>query len=146
MSIDFLQEFFTQNRFIVLFIYGQVFFILGLSIFLQSRRYSRLKLARHLRWLAGFGFFHGFYEWGLIFIPRQDIFMSENAINILQLLHILLLVFSFIFLFKFGLEMLFVNQYINLGLLILFATLTMILFYSLKSGTSTSEWITLSSV
>jgi len=55
MTIDFLQDFFALNRSIILFIYGQVFFVLGLSIYLQSLRYSRLKLARHLRWMAAFG-------------------------------------------------------------------------------------------
>ncbi|MBI5957226.1 MAG: hypothetical protein HY866_00730, partial [Chloroflexi bacterium] len=45
-----LENFFTLNRSTVLFVYGQVFFVLGLAIFLQSRRHSRLQLARDLRW------------------------------------------------------------------------------------------------
>jgi hypothetical protein len=50
-----MRSFFELNREIVLFVYGQAFFVMGLAIFLQSRRYSRLQLAHDLRWLAAFG-------------------------------------------------------------------------------------------
>ncbi|MGB9673465.1 MAG: hypothetical protein ACPL3P_04945 [Anaerolineales bacterium] len=57
---------FTQwlaaNRPIILFIYGQAFFMVGLSIALQSRHSSHLHLAHSLPWLAAFGFLHGFNE------------------------------------------------------------------------------------
>jgi hypothetical protein len=39
-------EFFDLNQTIILFIYGQVFFVLGLAIAWQSRRHSRLDLTR----------------------------------------------------------------------------------------------------
>ena len=64
---------FSANRPLVLFAYGQTFFILGLAIFLQYRKHSRLRLAHDLLWLAAFGLLHGMYEWGDIFMPfRPD--------------------------------------------------------------------------
>ena len=41
-TMDF-QAYFTENRPLILFLYGQVFFVLGLAIFLQSRQRSRLQ-------------------------------------------------------------------------------------------------------
>src|SRR6185436_14674543 len=49
-----LAELFETNRIIVLSVYGQVFFVMGLAIALQSRRRSQLPLARPLGWLAAF--------------------------------------------------------------------------------------------
>ncbi len=43
-----LREFLTINRDIVLFVYGQVFFAMGLAIALRLRRNSRMDLARSL--------------------------------------------------------------------------------------------------
>jgi hypothetical protein len=75
----FIREFVTLNRGLFLFAYGLVFFILGLAIALQSRRYSRLELARSLSWLAAFGLTHGLQEWGDLFIPIQETYMSHAA-------------------------------------------------------------------
>ena len=69
--MNFIQNFFSVNHEIIYFIYGLVFFVLGLAIALQSRHSSRLDLARNLTWLAAFGFLHGFNEWGDLFIPLQ---------------------------------------------------------------------------
>ena len=44
--MDSLRYLFELNRDNILFVYGLVFFTLGLMIALQSRRYSRLDLAR----------------------------------------------------------------------------------------------------
>lgn len=146
MFTQFLQNFFALNHFITLFLYGQVFFILGLSIFLQSRRYSRLKLARHLRWLAGFGLLHGIHEWGLIFIPLQSAYMSDKAIDLLNIIHIFLLTLSYLSLLKFGLEMLEVNKTANLSLILLPAIWVLIFIYAYNTYPETSAWINLSSV
>ncbi len=97
-----LHEFFTINRPLVLFVYGQIFFTLGLAIFLQSRRHSRLRLARDLRWLAAFGVLHGIYEWGHVFIPIQSTYLPRPYIDLLQTLHVVLLALSFACLFMFG--------------------------------------------
>ena len=97
-----MDDFFTHNRPIILFAYGQVFFILGLAIFLQSRRHSRLRLARDLRWLAAFGLLHGLHEWGWVFIPIQSEFLSERYITLLYLVQLILLATSFTCLLVFG--------------------------------------------
>ena len=97
-------EFFILNRTIILFVYGQVFFLLGLAIIWQSRRHSRLDLARSLGWLGIFGLTHGLHEWGDIFIPIQAEYLSQAWIEILLLVQVGLLAFSFACLFQFGVE------------------------------------------
>jgi len=102
--VDLIRDFFAANRIIILFIYGQVFFVLGLVIALQSWRHSRLALARSLKWLAAFGFLHGFHEWGDVFIPFQAQYLSGPFINLLFGLQVVLLAISFACLFQFGIE------------------------------------------
>ncbi|MCA9920080.1 MAG: hypothetical protein KC445_19115 [Anaerolineales bacterium] len=97
-----LEGFFNLNRPLILFLYGQVFFVLGLAIFLQSRRHSRLKLARDLRWLAGFGILHGLHEWGLVFIPIQMEYLTAVWQEVLLILQIWLLATSYVSLVIFG--------------------------------------------
>lgn len=97
-----IAEFFLLNRPIVLFVYGLTFFVMGLAIFLQSRRYSRLRLARDLRWLAGFGVLHGLHEWGELFIPLQAAYLPPLFIDVLISLQTVLLAASFACLMWFG--------------------------------------------
>lgn len=101
-----LSEFFDLNRGLILFVYGLVFFLLGFAIILQTRRSSRLDLARNLRWLAAFGITHGFYEWGDLFIPIQAEYLNETTVQILYFLHKILLAVSFLCLFEFGIAVL----------------------------------------
>ncbi|MCX6078687.1 MAG: ATP-binding protein [Chloroflexi bacterium] len=101
-----LSEFFILNRQIILFVYGLGFFILGFAILLQVRQSSRLDLARSLRWLAVFGIFHAFNEWGDLFIPIQDQYLSPAVVNLLWIMQILLLGGSFACLFEFGVAVL----------------------------------------
>jgi signal transduction histidine kinase len=101
-----LPQFFEINHQIILFIYGLVFFVLGLAIILQARQSSRLELARSLRWLAAFGITHGFFEWGDLFIPTQAEYLSPETMQVLYILHLILLAISFVCLFEFGLAVL----------------------------------------
>ncbi len=101
---DFIRDLFAANRIVILSTYGQVFFILGLTIALQSRRHSRLILARNLKWLAAFGFAHGFHEWGDVFIPLQSTYLAEPFVDLLLGLQVILLAISFVCLFQFGVE------------------------------------------
>ncbi|MCG3208799.1 MAG: hypothetical protein FOGNACKC_02411 [Anaerolineae bacterium] len=98
------REFFILNEPIVLFVYGQVFFLLGLAIIWQSRRHSQLDLARSLGWLGVFGLAHGLHEWGAIFIPIQAEYLSQVWVDILLLVRVCLLALSFACLFQFGVE------------------------------------------
>jgi signal transduction histidine kinase len=104
--MDFLRTFIDLNRDIIYFVYGLVFFVLGLAIALQSRNYSRLDLARSLKWLAAFGFTHGFHEWGDLFIPIQEAYLSPFTVEFLHYIHLVLLALSYAFLFQFGVALL----------------------------------------
>ncbi len=102
---SFLRIWFTENQPLILFVYGQAFFILGFAIAIQSRQYSRLNLARSLPWLAGFGVLHGFHEWGDLFIPIQQSILPHAVVTILQTWQLLLLAASFFCLFQFGIAL-----------------------------------------
>jgi hypothetical protein len=52
-----LRLIFVQNQPIFEFIYGLSFFVMGLAIALQSRRSTRLELARSLACTCGANFF-----------------------------------------------------------------------------------------
>jgi len=103
--MDWLAELFETNRIIVLSIYGQVFFVMGLAIALQGRERSELPLARPLRWLAAFGIVHGLMVWGYLFVPIQAGFLPQPIIEGLLVLQLLLKPISFALLFQFGAEL-----------------------------------------
>jgi signal transduction histidine kinase len=105
-----LAEFFLINRSMIYFVYGLVFFILGFAIILQTRQSSRLDFARSLRWLAVFGITHAFHEWGDLFIPIQAEYLSPEIIRVLYILHLILLAISYVFLFEFGLALLYTGK------------------------------------
>ncbi len=103
--MDWLAELFATNRIIVLSVYGQVFFVMGLAIAFQSRQRSELRLARSLAWLAGFGIVHGLMIWGYLFIPIQAGFLPEPVIEGLLVLQLLMKPIGFALLFQFGVEL-----------------------------------------
>ncbi len=83
------------NRPMVLFLYGQVFFLMGAATALQTRRFSRLVLARGLPWLSAFGVFHALYLWGALFIPWQASLLSPVAVQTLRAVQQILLAAAF---------------------------------------------------
>lgn len=101
-----LADLFETNRIIVLSVYGQVFFIMGLSIALQSRKRSELALARTLTWLAAFGIVHGFAEWGYLFVPIQSGFLPPSLVHLLLIGQLALKGISYALLLQFGAELL----------------------------------------
>ena len=103
--MDWLADLFETNRIIVLSVYGQVFFVLGLAVALQSRQRSQLPLARPLGWLAAFGIVHGLMEWGYLFIPVQAGFLPQPIIELLLVLQLAMKPISFALLFQFGAEL-----------------------------------------
>jgi signal transduction histidine kinase len=104
--MDSLRAFLELNREIIQFLYGLVFFVLGLAIAVQSRSYSRLELARSLGWLAAFGLTHSLYEWSELFAPVQEAYLSPNGILVLHVFHLAVLCLSFFALFEFGVALL----------------------------------------
>ena len=100
-----ITELLEINWIILYFVYGQVFFVMGLVTGLQLRRSSHLELARSLPWLAAFGIAHGLTEWGYIFVPAQSLYLSDSAVRLLMLSHLLLLAVSLFFLLQFGVEL-----------------------------------------
>ena len=96
-----LTEVLEVNWIILYFVYGQVFFIMGLVTGLQWQRQSRLELARPLPWLAAFGIAHGLTEWGYIFVPLQSLYLPDQVVRPMIIAHLLLLAVSFFFLLQF---------------------------------------------
>jgi len=104
--MDSIRALFALNREVFQFLYGLVFFVLGLAIAVQSRSYSRLELARSLSWLAAFGLIHSVYEWSELFARVQEAYLSPQGIFALHAFHLMLLCLSFIALFEFGVALL----------------------------------------
>ena len=103
--VPIIREWIVANNPLIYFVYGLAFFVLGISIALQSRQYSRLRLARSLSWLAGFGILHALNEWADVFIPIQAEFLSEPIVMILHSIHYIVLALSFACLLQFGIEL-----------------------------------------
>ncbi|GAP62138.1 hypothetical protein ARMA_0561 [Ardenticatena maritima] len=99
-----LALFFTTNQVLMHFITGQVFFVLGLLLAIQSRRHSRLALARVLGWLAGFGVLLSLHEWGFVFLPVQSAYLPQPFLDLLKVVHVGVLGVAFGLLFQFGVE------------------------------------------
>ncbi|HVN55937.1 MAG TPA: sensor histidine kinase [Anaerolineaceae bacterium] len=97
-----LRQFFDLNQPIIHFAYGLSFFVMGLAIALQSRSSSRLELARSLAWLAAFGILNSLYEWGEVFSPVQEAYLSPVGIANLHKAHLLFLSASYLCLYQFG--------------------------------------------
>ncbi|MEX1156480.1 MAG: ATP-binding protein [Chloroflexota bacterium] len=104
--MDALADLFATNRIIVLSVYGQVFFVMGLAIALQSLHRSTLPLARALPWLAAFGILHGLHEWGYLFVPLQSGYLPLPLTEILLFIQLALKGISFAVLLQFGVELL----------------------------------------
>jgi signal transduction histidine kinase len=103
--MEWLAELFETNRIIVLSVSGQVFFVLGLAVALQSRQRSQLPLARALGWLAAFGIVYALMEWGYLFVPIQAGFLPQPAVELLLLVQLALKPIAFALLFQFGAEL-----------------------------------------
>lgn len=100
--MEHLLDILETNREILYFVYGQVFFTMGVIVLFCTRKHSRLPLARHLKWLAAFGLVHGLVEWSHIFIPIQATYVSNDTVLLLRDAHTLMLALSFYLLLQFG--------------------------------------------
>lgn len=101
-----IRTFFEQNQPIIAFAHGLSFFVMGLAIALQSRQASRLALARSLAWLAAFGILISLFEWGELFSPVHEVYLTPRGVEILHDAHLLFLSLSFACLLEFGVALL----------------------------------------
>jgi signal transduction histidine kinase len=100
-----LQQFFAANEGILLAIYGQAFFVLGLGVALQWRSESRLELARSVPLLAAFGIIEALVIWADLAIPRQELYLAPSDVSLLRLGQLLLMLIGFACLLHFGLRL-----------------------------------------
>ena len=106
-----ISTFFDQNMVIVFFFYGLAFFSMGLAVWLEAGRSPEFRSARALLFLAAFGLLHGFHEWLEMF---TILLWAESAGSggslLLEVLRVVLLAFSFLILFVFGLRLIYANR------------------------------------
>ena len=128
----------SMDIFLILFIYGLVFFTLGLVVLVYSRRSSRLELARSLKWLAAFGLLHGLNEWSELFLLTFAGQLEPSTAMLLEDLELLLLAISFACLLQFGISL--VNPFVRknwLNLLPAMICLSLLMyFFWLNPGTA----------
>ncbi len=89
----------------VYFIYGLAFFSMGLAMALEAGRSPLLAEARILRPLAVFGILHGIHEWLEIFL-LETLWLGLPYPPLLLWMRIGLLVFSFVSLVAYGVQVL----------------------------------------
>lgn len=85
----------------VFLFYGLSFIILGVTV-MQPRRFSRLAIANHLKWLALFGITHGLAEWIISYSILAKRFLSTDSYFLIKLLELVLIGLSYSFLLSFG--------------------------------------------
>ncbi|MEW6586034.1 MAG: ATP-binding protein [Nitrospirota bacterium] len=83
--------------------YGLAFFVMAIIILLKPKKGSGFKLADILWLLAGFGLVHGINEWLSMWV------LIEHQSRTVDLVKMVFLVGSFIFLFEFGKQLLLVS-------------------------------------
>lgn len=104
--IESLNDFLFQYKYVFKSLYGLLFYSFGLSVFLHSRHFSRLVLAKSLPWLGGFGILTALYEWGNVFIPLHGQVQGLHDQTIFFIFQQLILGLSLVSLFQFGIDML----------------------------------------
>lgn len=87
------------------FVYGLVFYSLGLAILLQSRHFSRLTLAKSLPWFGAFGIVHASFEWGYFMSPIFLEIVGQQYYTVMVLIQQVLIAVAFFLLFQFGIEL-----------------------------------------
>ena len=99
---------FDPNIIVVYFLYGLAFFSMGLAVWLESGRASRLRLARAMGSLAAFAILHSFHEWLEMFqrlgmlVPDAPAVGQSLALNAVR---VSLLALSFVMLIVFGVRL-----------------------------------------
>lgn len=105
-----LNDFCNAHIVEIFFFYGLGFFVLGIAVLLESGRNSALALARPMPWLAGFALIHAASEWVEMFIKIEGR-VSPTPPNVLwESVRLALMILSFMWLLKFGCELLRLNR------------------------------------
>ncbi|GAW93271.1 sensor histidine kinase [Calderihabitans maritimus] len=91
---------------LIYFVYGLVYFMMGFAILIKNKNGSNFILARPL-WLLGiFGLLHGLADWTPAFLPIwREIYRPETILQLRIGAHVLL-AFSYLALFFFGVRLL----------------------------------------
>ncbi len=96
---------FQLDLLLIYFVYGLAFFSMGLLMLMEAGRAPLLAEARTLRPLAAFGISHGLHEWLELFILQAEHLGAVLPAG-LALFRLALLVFSFLSLLAYGVQML----------------------------------------
>lgn len=144
-----MEYIYEQNIYLIYFTYGLVFFVMGFTVAIQARNYSNISnlvLAKKLWLLAAFGLTHGLVEWAQVFIPIQAVYVSQGVVDSLILIHQLVNVTSYLFLFHFGLALIKPKNLIirNIPNILFTIWLTSFIYFILFSTVSL-DWLAVSS-
>ncbi len=96
---------FQLDLLLIYFVYGLAFFSMGLLMLMEVGRSPLLAEARVLRPLAAFGIFHGLHEWLELFVLQAEHLGALLPPGLL-FLRLALLVFSFLSLMAYGVQVL----------------------------------------
>lgn len=127
-----LTEFFIKNLDMVFFIYGLAFFTMAIGILIQPhtlRAESIFRLSDIVWLLAGFGLIHGANEWlDMVTIMRG---YSQTAWNLIR---VITLASSYIFLFEFGRRFILLsfNRFLNRWVTVVFSVIVLALIFLLR--------------
>jgi two-component system, NtrC family, sensor kinase len=92
-----------QPVYLTYFLAGAAFLFLSFSIGTKNMQGSNLRIANCLWLLATFGFLHGVREWLTIYPLLEGVHLVRDEIFSIEIISIILLVSSFLFLLQFGL-------------------------------------------
>ncbi|MGA1862729.1 hypothetical protein OWM07_07585 [Deferribacter thermophilus] len=102
-------------EFIIYIFYGLSFFVLGFSILLKDKSFSKLDFLYDLNYLAIFAIIHGFHEWIELYLFFNMKFMINQELQKWYVFKYLLLYLSYSFLLIFAVKLFLYLLKINLN-------------------------------
>lgn len=134
-----MNDFMDHNLPLIYFVYGLSFFVPGFIILYQSLKDSKIGLSSFMKYLGLFFLLHGIGDWAPVFFPYQKEIYTENIMMYLQSSHLLVVIFSYYFLFIYGIKVITKNnslknklflQIPNIALLFFVFVITILFFKS----------------
>lgn len=101
-----ISAFLQNHMFLVFFVYGLSFFLLGAAVLFQTRKGSGFKLGRCLWLLAAFGLIHALNEWLDMFLLLESSRWSPEVEKTIKVMRFFAGKISYVFLFQFGITLL----------------------------------------